>query len=192
MQNLIPFPHNPASPETEASARSTDAPVVEADLQFEGSDLCLEFRFLNSQTDLLGLPEKAACWDGTEVPRQDDLWQATCFEAFLNPIGSSKYFEFNFSLKPAWNAYRFENYRTPQPATPTLDFVLKSMKWDPSKKHLLLVLENKTSYSQFRVGLSAIFLEKNGTKHYFALAHKGTQPDFHLVKSFILQRGTEE
>lgn len=183
MEKLISFPNHTTKPGTESF-------LLEADLQLKGSDVYLEFIFLNQKEELFELPKTAASWSESQVPRQDGLWNATCFEAFLNPMGSSKYFEFNFSLNPAWNAYQFEGYRTPHPATPTTDFVFKSMNWDPRKKRLLMELQNHTPYSRFRVGLTAILLEKSGVKHYCALAHKGPQPDFHLMDSFILQRGT--
>ncbi|HEY8270954.1 MAG TPA: hypothetical protein VIG33_08695 [Pseudobdellovibrionaceae bacterium] len=192
MPNLISFSPPFSDPNAMEPLCSGETLLLEADLQFKDSSLYLEFGFLEQSAELFELPKTSASWPEAQVPRQDGLWQATCFEAFLSPLGSSKYFEFNFSLNPAWNAYKFESYRLPQPAAPTEEFVLKSMGWDAVKKRLLVELENKTFYSQFRVGLTAILLEKNGTKHYCALAHKGTQPDFHLMKSFILQRGTEE
>ncbi|MGZ3806065.1 MAG: hypothetical protein ACXVB4_17755 [Pseudobdellovibrionaceae bacterium] len=185
MQNLISFSsHELPLPISEEPC------LLQADLQVKGSEIYLEFA-LKRNAEIFALAKTPASWQGARVPRQDGLWQATCFEAFLNPVGSSKYFEFNFSLTPAWNSYQFESYRLPQPATPTEEFALQSMSWDPLKNHLLVELKNKTSYKQFHVGLTAVLLEKNGRKHYCALAHKGPQPDFHLLESFILRRGTE-
>ncbi len=141
---------------------------------------------------LFELPKDANFWSEAQVQRQDGLWMATCFEVFLNPTGSTKYFELNFSLNPAWNAYEFETYRTPQPARTTSDLVLKSMSWDPQQAGCLKVeLKNKTTYKTFQVGLTAVLLEKGGVKHYCALVHKGDKADFHLIESFILQRGTK-
>src|ERR1700755_3260575 len=50
---------------------------------------------------------------GTEgAPGQaDGLWKHTCFEAFIRPSGSSRYFEFNFSPTRQWAVYRFDSYR---------------------------------------------------------------------------------
>jgi hypothetical protein len=175
---------------TNNSPRSKESFLLEAELQLKGSDVYLEFILLDKE-GLFEVPKTAASWSEDQVPRHDGLWNATCFEAFLNPVGTTKYYEFNFALNPSWNAYQFENYRTPQPATLTADFVLQGMSWDPLKNRLLVELQNKTPYKQFQVGLTAVLLEKAGVKHYWALAHQGSKPDFHLRESFILQRGTE-
>lgn len=162
---------------------------LEAEIQSRGTELVLEYS-LKDPEGLFEMPKTAASWTTGEVSRRDGLWQATCFEAFLQPSGSSQYYEFNFALTPAWNAYKFTGYREPQPPQSTEDFVLKAMAWEPTKKHLRVVLENKSTASNFNAGLTAILQEKSGLKHYYAVAHKGPKPDFHLIESFILQRGS--
>lgn len=163
--------------------------ALEADLQLQGTELVLEFS-LRDPEGLFEVPKTAAAWSSGEVARQDGLWQATCFEAFLQASGQKKYYEFNFSLTPAWNAYEFTAYREPQPPKATADFVLRAMSWDPAKKLLSVRLENNSGYGKFQAGLTAILQEKSGAKHYYAVAHKGAKPDFHLPESFILQRGS--
>lgn len=155
----------------------------------QGAELVLEFCLTDPQS-LFEVPHSAATWGAGSVARRDGLWQATCFEAFLQPLGESRYYEFNFALTPAWNAYVFTGYREPQPPQTTAEFVLKAMNWEPAKKHLRVVLENHTGVTRFQAGLTAILQEKSGAKHYYAIAHKGAKPDFHLNESFILQRGS--
>lgn len=162
--------------------------VLEADLRFQGRELLLEYKLSDPQ-GLFELPQQNLSWTGAAVPRQDGLWNATCFEAFLQPVGFENYYEFNFALSPAWQAYRFDSYRKPQPPARVEDFILKSLQWEASQGRLQICLENKTSHRQFQVGLTAILVEKTGAKHYCALAHKGTKPDFHLSESFTLLRG---
>lgn len=162
---------------------------LEAEIQSQGTELVLEYS-LKDPEGLFEVPKTAASWTVSEATRRDGLWQATCFEAFLQPSGGSHYYEFNFALSPAWNVYLFAAYREPQPPQATEDFVLKSMHWEPAKKHLRVVLENKTGAKKFNAGLTAILQEKSGAKHYYAVAHKGAKPDFHLTESFILQRGS--
>ena len=41
----------------------------------------------------------------------DELWKHTCFEAFIQPVGSRGYYEFNFSPTRQWAVYRFASYR---------------------------------------------------------------------------------
>ena len=40
--------------------------------------------------------------------RTDELWQHTCFEAFLRGSVGAGYFEFNFAPSTQWAAYRFQ------------------------------------------------------------------------------------
>lgn len=162
--------------------------TLEADVLFSGSHITFEYA-VSDRAGLFELPQTPQQWQAGQVPRQDGLWNATCFEAFLQPVGTEKYFEFNFSLQPAWQAYSFEGYRVPQPPPPALDFAIESLEWIPVQNRLVARVENRSGVSKFHVGLTAILQEKNQNKHYCALAHKGTKPDFHLIESFTLVRG---
>ena len=44
--------------------------------------------------------------------RTEQLWQATCFEAFVRPSAATEYYEFNFAPSTQWAAYRFSAYRS--------------------------------------------------------------------------------
>src|SRR5438477_7087225 len=44
--------------------------------------------------------------------RTDDLWQHTCFEAFVRASSGPAYYEFNFAPSTQWAAYRFSSYRS--------------------------------------------------------------------------------
>ena len=48
----------------------------------------------------------------TASARADELWQHTCFEAFLRPSPGEAYYEFNFAPSTQWAAYRFDGYRS--------------------------------------------------------------------------------
>ena len=43
--------------------------------------------------------------------RADELWQTTCFEAFLRPMGQTGYSEWNFAPSGEWASYAFTDYR---------------------------------------------------------------------------------
>lgn len=162
--------------------------LLEAEFSMKDSSLILEYA-LTDRAGIFALPATAAVWSGEQIPRQDGLWNATCFEAFLQPAGIESYYEFNFSPQPAWQAYFFAGYRVPQPPTPAMDIVIESLEWMPVQNRLIVRLENRGPYRKFQIGLTAILQEKNHNKHYCALAHKGTKPDFHLSESFTLVRG---
>src|SRR5689334_3618154 len=46
-----------------------------------------------------------------EPIRRDELWQTTCFEAFLRVPGGTAYREWNFAPSGAWAAYDFTGPR---------------------------------------------------------------------------------
>lgn len=172
MQNLIPFQH------------FTSPITLKGDIQRLGADLRLKFEI----SDPLGALGRFTRFSqtGSQIPREDGLWNETCFEMFLRPQGGKAYYEFNFSLKPAWNEYVFQDYRKPQPPTPSDEFRLRQMQWDG--RILQIDLYSLKPISQFEASLTAVLKETKGDKHYLALAHKGRKADFHLPESFILKR----
>ena len=172
MQRLLPI-------------QSTDSDfLLKGDLTRAGCDLTLTFEIIDSKS-FLQLPKPFLVL-GADASRRDGLWNDTCFEMFMKPENNEAYYEFNFSLSPAWNEYYFQKYRDPQPPKPCQDILLKQMQWDGKKFQIELILEN--SKINFDIGLTAILKEKSGAKHYLAIAHAGEKPDFHLAKSFILKR----
>lgn len=113
--------------------------------------------------------------------RADDLWQHTCFEAFLaNPPG---YLELNFSPSTRWAAYRFDAQRSGMREAaimpPKMDSLIGRERYDLSVEVALPVLG--------RMGLSAVIEEKDGSRTYWALAHGPGEPDFHHGACFALE-----
>ncbi len=159
-----------------------------ADIQIRGDFILWTYQMEDPQALFSG-PSESHQWKGADIQTQDELWKETCFESFLNPEGQSLYYEFNFSWKPAWQCYVFDEYRKPQPPQKTKDFILQSMDWDVSQKKMQVKVLNQSPYRKFRVGLTAILKQNKDVTHYMALAHKGTQPDFHLAESFTLVKG---
>lgn len=157
---------------------------IEADAIRKSKSLKLIYRVTDSK-GLLKLPP-AFVANEKNILRETDLWNQTCFEMFLRYKEKKSYYEFNFSLKPAWNEYYFDHYRLPQPPTPCDDILLQSLKWDG--KHLEIELEGFKPYEQFEMSLAAVLKEQAGPIHYMALKHTGLEPDFHHFDSFILKR----
>ena len=52
--------------------------------------------------------------------RVDNLWEHTCFEAFIGRNGDTAYREFNFSPTGQWAAYDFSDYRQRRPGEVTM------------------------------------------------------------------------
>ncbi len=122
----------------------------------------------------------------TEPERTDGLWQTTCFELFVQ--GSEEgYREFNFSPSGAWAAYRFTGYR--EGMTP-LDTPAPEIALEQTGERLALTVTLDASAlppMPWKIGLSAVIEEQDGTKSYWALAHPPGKPDFHHPACFALQ-----
>lgn len=172
MQSLIPFQNFSSSV------------ALKGDIQRLGADLRLKFE-LSDPNRILGNFARFSL-TGSQIPREDGLWNDTCFEMFLKPSGGKSYYEFNFSLKPAWNQYVFTDYRKPQPPTQSDEFRLRQVQWDG--RILQIDLYSLKPIPSFEASLTAVLKETKGEKHYLALAHKGSKADFHLSDSFILNR----
>jgi hypothetical protein len=116
--------------------------------------------------------------EAAEAPaRAEDLWQTTCFEAFLRVPGADAYREWNFSPSGDWAAYDFAAHRegrTDADVAPPYVRIEDNLIW--WTLGATIALDADTNWA---LGLSAILEEKDGTKSYWALAHPlGDKPDF--------------
>lgn len=126
-------------------------------------------------------PERFVLAEG-EPRRADDLWQTTCFEAFLKVDGEEAYREWNFAPSGQWAAYDFTGYR--------------DGRTDAEVRAPYIRLEDNLTWwtlgatvgveagLDWRLGLSAVLDEKDGTKSYWALAHPKGAADFHHADCF--------
>jgi len=124
----------------------------------------------------------------TEKPpeRTDGLWTSTCFELFVKPAPSDRYFEFNFSPSFQWAAYDFSGYRAGRQDRPAHDPEI----WiSQAGDHFFLAVEALPVLpaADLRIGLSAVIEEEGGTLSYWALAHSPGPPDFHHSDCFALE-----
>lgn len=159
---------------------STSDFKLEADVTRDAQSLKLVYKITDAK-NLLNLPKSFTSDDKTLC--EDGLWNDTCFEMFLRPQGKASYYEFNFSLKPAWNEYFFESYRKPQPPKRCDDISLKKIQWNG--QNLEIELTGLNINDKFDVSLTAVLKEKSGAIHYMAVKHVGPEADFHHVDSFI-------
>lgn len=132
-------------------------------------------------------PEQRVRWPDlvTAHPRQDFLWEHTCFEIFIGIQDQDQYREINLSASQAWQVYQFEEYRYPDQSPPLAahDIELVAL----SKTHYglnakldltkWLAAEN-IRWDDLYIGLTAV-LETNNEQHYFAMQHSASQADFH-------------
>ena len=121
--------------------------------------------------------------------RADDLWQHTCFEAFMEPAFGSGYREFNLSPSNAWAAYAFSGYRrgmTEVEGNPVPRLSVKR-----SSEVIVVEAMLATAFpdqQSLMMGLSAVEEDLEGRKSYWALAHmEDGPPDFHHPIGFDLE-----
>jgi hypothetical protein len=156
---------------------------VSAEFEFvHGGGLSLTYEW-DASWPLKGITKEAT---GAESPlrRAHDLWRSTCFEAFLKPRDSSKYWEINLSPRCEWNAYAFTDYRTPTPPQETVMFHLEKMEIEPGGLRALLKLNDLQM--NFQIGLCCVLETSAGEKSFWALKHPAAKPDFHDAAGFIL------
>jgi hypothetical protein len=116
--------------------------------------------------------------EAVEPARAEDLWQTTCFEAFVRVPGEDAYREWNFAPSGEWAAYDFSSHREgredAEVGAPYVR-VEDNMLWWALGATIAV-----DAGTPWELGLSAVLEEKDGTKSYWALAHpEGDKPDFH-------------
>ena len=127
---------------------------------------------VGAPTERFSIPEPG------EPRRAHDLWQATCFEAFLRVADEAAYREWNFAPSGQWAAYDFTDYREgrgdlPVEHAPVIQLQDNLTWWQIGATFAVPAARD------LRLGLSAILEEKDGTRSYWALAHGTAEPDFH-------------
>jgi len=123
--------------------------------------------------------------------RADDLWQHSCFEAFLRAAGGEGYHEFNFSPSGAWAAYRFAGRRrgreSPELTAPRLE-VRRGPDWLAMNIQLSLAgIAELAGSIPISAGLTVVIEDERGGLSYWALAHGAALPDFHDPATFTLR-----
>ncbi len=122
--------------------------------------------------------------------RKDSLWEQTCFEMFVSPKDSSRYWEFNLSPSGHWNVYRFSTYRDGM----CEETAFESLPFSTNREHGSFSLSLEIEPARFieadrqiLVGISAVIKAKDGGTSFWALTHCGSKPDFHNRESFKVE-----
>ena len=118
--------------------------------------------------------------------RAENLWQTTCFEAFVRKGTGTQYIEFNFAPSGEWAAYRFDDYR--EGMTELALETPPEIRLDASQTHFALeatlILPDDWQMDTLQMALSAVMQETGGTKSFWALVHSPGKPDFHKSDCF--------
>jgi len=144
---------------------------VEAELIFPKPGLAL-VRYRVEGLDNLVLPEF------TGRGKQDELWQATCFELFA-ARDDGHYREFNFSTSGRWAAYDFEGYRAGMREYDPLQMPAVTAKAGDRILAVNVAMMPRDLAGFSRAGLNVVIEEEGGHKSFWALSHHAKDPDFH-------------
>lgn len=142
------------------------------------TQLQLTYR-LQGDTSGIIWPPRAAQPEPTE-----NLWQHTCFEAFIGSADSDAYHEYNFSPSLNWNHYSFSGYRQriDDAAKNAPQLTITRQADDIFELQAIITLPDA---GDIIAGLTAVIEAADGTLTYWALAHPAAQPDFHHKDGFI-------
>lgn len=121
-----------------------------------------------------------------KIAKADNLWQETCLECFIS-LDDERYLEINATPDGRYAIYEFDDYRTPNPPSPS-DKVTLSWRADDNDNTLVyerhFSLDVSAMADFFDPVLSetlispTVILMINNQPHYFA-THHGDDPDFH-------------
>ena len=122
--------------------------------------------------------------------RADELWLATCCEAFVRPAGGQAYWEFNIAPDGGWQVYALDGYRSGR--RPELRLPAPRWQSHTTPDHWTLradwlvggIIPDDVPW---QVGLSAVTKDTDGAIGYWALRHAPDRPDFHHDEAFALE-----
>jgi hypothetical protein len=127
-------------------------------------------------------------WPQTANPpnRRFGLWEQTCLEFFIAQPDAQPYWEVNLSPSGDWNIYHLADYRQDL----TEEAVYKSLAIACNDLSLSASLDLSPIVpvsSPIQLSITAVIQTQNTDYSYWAIAHTGQEPDFHLRESFVLQ-----
>lgn len=174
--DLTPHPTTPAGP----VAR------LEVDVVRTGGRLALWF-CLEHEAGAVVVPPP-------EEGRADELWKATCFEAFIRAGEGAGYLELNLSPSGRWQVYAFDGERTGmrQASLPTPDVRVAEAPGRLAVAARVELADLLPADLGWRLGLSAVVRRTDGERSYWALKHATDKPDFHHPDSFALTLPAED
>jgi hypothetical protein len=162
---------------------SVAATHIDVDVARSHAGSLVLYYFVTGKIEGLRLPPLAP------PVRAKELWQRTCFEAFVRCEASDIYYEFNFAPSTQWAAYQFDGYRRGMREASSVSAPTIAVKTSSALLRLQASLEvgqlaDLPRDGRWRLGLSALIEETSGHTSYWALTHPPGKPDFHHPDCF--------
>jgi hypothetical protein len=119
------------------------------------------------------------------------LWEHTCFEAFMTLDGTTAYHELNLAPSSEWAGYHFRSYReiediVDEDVAPRISVRRAAAELQLEATLSLARLAPAYLHSALRLGMSAVIETTDGVLSYWALRHPAGKPDFHDPLAFAL------
>ena len=127
--------------------------------------------------------------------RGDELWQHTCFEAFVGTAADAAYYELTVAPSTRWAAYRFDGYRSGMRVAAEIGAPTIETQSTPQCYRLRAALDVTPALPRdvgWRLGLAAITEDTGGRKSYWALAHPPGKADFHHFDCLALEFSAQQ
>jgi hypothetical protein len=128
--------------------------------------------------------------DAPKDGRFSGLWQQTCFEMFIQPVGQTSYYEINLTAQKAWNVFKFDDYRTPQPPPELPGAEMLNFKLDGHRLEAQFHLSG-ANLSRVKCSYCAVVVLDGIGVTYWSTKHADSKPNFHHFESFITERTRE-
>lgn len=166
---------------------SNDTQQATITASISASDALLAVKFiLNGNLENFNI----ISFDRAEPTRRDNLWKETCFEVFISPHNTHKYWEVNLTPSGDWNVYRFSDYRSGMVREEAIRSLPTRTSWYGQELQVETTFDldtlSKSEKSTLDIGVSSILAQKNGTRSYWAIKHAPSRPDFHWKGNFCL------
>jgi hypothetical protein len=155
--------------------------AITGNYRYQNTQLSLQYQVTGDLSQLL-IPTQNA-----HPQRATGLWEATCVEFFLAPVGHSEYWEFNMSPSGDWQVFKLEGYRQglrQESAVTALPFVVDVADGVMSLMVSIDLTQLLPPQTAWEISVTAVLQDINQDFSYWAIDHAGSEADFHLRPSF--------
>jgi hypothetical protein len=122
--------------------------------------------------------------------RRFGLWEATCLEFFLAPVGAKHYWEFNLSPNGDWNVFQLQDYRQGLQDAALVQNLPFQVDRQAQQLTLSLAMDLSglvNSSVPLAAAITAVLQDRAGVCSYWALCHPGPEADFHRRDGFTVK-----
>jgi len=175
---LVPF-HFPKPPLSDLTPPNIH---ISGTIQIKQTTLKIQYRVSGEDVLRILWPE-----DSSQPEIKDDLWRSTCFEMFMATKFDPGYLEYNFSPSRDWAMFAFTKYRDRKEFGDMPDLHIRNGCIDSKiLTEVSFIIDSEYQDKHLDVGMSAIIETVEGDIFYYALAHDGNSPDFHIRNTFMI------